>query len=760
MPDQESSRRADLADAILAASASLLIVLDGDGRVVRLNRACERLTGFTTDELRGKSAWPVLLSPEEAEGTQTAFNRVIQGDPPEFHEVRMSTRDGSERRVAWCAEPVLDGGDRVVWVIATGVDVTEHRRIEEELTQFRLGIERSGEIIFLTDREGRIRYVNPAFEQVYGYGREEVLGRTPRILKSGIHGAEVYEKLWSSLLAREVVSGELVNRAKDGRLLTISASANPVLDAEGRITGFLAIQRDITAWKQAEHARTASEERLRTVLEKTPDGVGVVDTEGRILYANPAIGVMLGYTNEELVGRRVSDFQHPDDRSRAAARFGELFRGGPEDPSQYRLIRKDGGLVTAEITSRVIEYEGRPALLSTMRDLTERLELEEQLRQAQKMEAIGQLAGGIAHDFNNLLTVIQVSAELIGDGLDGADPTTNQNLNELQSAVSRGKDLIAKLVAFSRGEELRLEPLDLPGLILDFKPTLRRLVPEHIEIRFSLPGDLPPVLASRGSVEQIIMNLATNAANSMPEGGLLKIAAAPTRMAAADPFSGGKTAPGRFVRLSVSDTGMGMDESTRARVFEPFFTTRRTSGGVGLGMAVVYGLVKQLGGHVQVSSELGRGSAVQVDLPVAAIDALPPIPDVSAEVQRGTETILVAEDEAALRRAAQRSLERLGYRVLLAADGEEALTVFDSNAEDIDLIVTDMVMPRRGGRALYAALRDRGVRVPVLFTSGYSAGEADQLARVDSGPPFIAKPWTLDELARKIREVLDGDSRP
>lgn len=743
--------------AVFDACAALIVILDPEGRVLWFNRSCERLTGYTSAQVEGALVWDALVPPDELATARAEFRDVLTLHLPSEYEGHWVSRYGEERLIAWSQQPVIGADGEVEHVLCTGLDVTDSRRAQEELVQFRLGIERSGEIVFLTDREGRIRYVNPAFEAAYGFDREEVLGRTPRILKSGCHDRAFYERLWSTLLSGETASAEIINQTKDGRLLTIAATTNPVFGDEGRINGFLAIQRNITERKRTERALRESEERLRTVLDKSPDGIGVLDAEGVILYANPAISTILGYPSEELVGSRVDRFQHPDDRARAAARTAELFQGGPEGPAQYRLVRKDGTTVTAEITSRIIEYEGRLALLATMRDLTERLALEAQLRQAQKMEAIGQLAGGIAHDFNNLLTVVQVSSELIGHGMRELPGDVMSNLKELQGAVARGKDLIENLLAFSRREEMRIEPIDLGELIREFEPTLRRLLPEDIQIRIDVSGTLPKVLAGSGSIEQILLNLSTNARHAMPEGGVMTIAAAPAYFETEGPFIADPVVPGEFVRMAVTDEGLGMDESTRARVFEPFYTTRRTAGGTGLGMAVVYGLVKRLGGRVEVESEPGQGSTIEVYLPVADEIALgiEVPPEQGTATLGGSETILLTEDEPALRRAAKRSLERLGYRLLLAADGEEALEIFERDGEMIDLIVSDIVMPRRGGRALYAELRNRGAEVPFLFTSGYAA-EEKETERLDPGLPFLPKPWSLDGLARRIREVLDA----
>jgi PAS domain S-box-containing protein len=746
-----------LAAAVIRDCAALIVVLDPDGRIVRFNRACERTTGYKAEEAIGKRVWDFLLTPEQVEPVKAVFADLSAGRFPNEYENYWRTKTGERRLVAWGNTAVLGAQGRVAYVIGTGIDVTEARRIEEQLAKFELGIERSGEIVFLTDADGHIFYVNPAFERIYGYLKEEVIGQTPRILKSGAHPPEHYREFWANLLAKQTVRAEIINKTKDGRFITVEASANPVLDAMGEIIGFLAIQRDITDRKRTERALQASEERLRTLMENVPEGVAVLAPDGRILYANPAVGKMLGYDSEQLVGSNVAELQHPNDRGRSAARIRLLFESGLESPSQYRLLHKDGTEVVVEVQPRVIEYEGSTALLSTMRDLTERIKLEQQLHQAQKMEAVGQLAGGIAHDFNNLLTVIQANAELAANEVEVADDDQPVPLAEIRAAVTRGKQLVEKLLAFGRGEELRIEPIDLGQLIREFLPTLRRLLPEHIEIRIETQEELPRILASKTAVEQIMMNLATNARNAMAEGGILHIGLRLTQLEMGDWLVPGQKAPGEFVTMSVSDTGTGMSEEVQARLYEPFFTTRRFGEGTGLGMAVVYGLVKQLEGHVDVFSEVGRGTTVEVALPVAAAADPPDVaaPAEAPEMPHGTETILLAEDEPSLRRAAVRSLERLGYVVLSAADGDEALELFEANADAIDLVVTDVVMPKRGGRGLYAALRERGAEVPFLFASGYTAGAVEESARLDPGLPFLSKPWSLSELAQKVREVLD-----
>jgi signal transduction histidine kinase len=436
-----------------------------------------------------------------------------------------------------------------------------------------------------------------------------------------------------------------------------------------------------------------------------------------------------------------------------------LFRESAEYASEYRLIHKDGTHIPVEVSSRVIEYESEPALLATMRDLTERRQLEDRLRQSQKMEAVGQLAGGIAHDFNNLLTVIQTSSELIADSLPARVPELAADVAEVRGAVKRGKSLVEQLLAFSRRGELQFNPVDLGRLALDFKPTLQRLLPDDVEIRIEVTAEECVTHGNPGSLEQIMMNLATNASYAMPSGGVLSLRVHRVRVTMEDSVEHGAVSAGEFVCLTVSDNGVGMDEWTRDKLFEPFFTTRSMGGGTGLGTAVVYGLVKQHGGTVRVDSEVGKGTTVEVYLPVFTEGAEPTEEEVPQELRPekygGSETILVAEDEPALRRAAKRCLERLGYRVLVAADGQEAVQLYRDSAGPVHLVMTDIIMPKMGGRALYETLQSDDGAVKFLFASGYTAGDMQEKDQMEPDFPFIAKPWTIDELAQKVREVLD-----
>jgi signal transduction histidine kinase/CheY-like chemotaxis protein len=388
-----------------------------------------------------------------------------------------------------------------------------------------------------------------------------------------------------------------------------------------------------------------------------------------------------------------------------------------------------------------------------------RYALEAQLRQAQKMEAIGQFTGGIAHDFNNLLTIILSNVELLKSELSTGPAGAPADLAEIEAAARKAAAMVRKLLAFSRTGQLELGPVDLPRLVRDLSVMLHRLLPETIDVGVMADGDVPQVLADPGAVEQILFNLATNARDAMPRGGALRIAVDQRQLDERFRDAMGDGRPGLYACLSVSDTGAGMDPAVLEHMFEPFFTTKPPGIGTGLGMAMVYGLVRQHGGLVDIESEPGRGTTVRVYFPAAArADAAPARPRVSPPPGvGGTETVLLVEDEDGIRRVAQRALERAGYRVLTAADGVEGLKMFGAHSKEIHLVVSDVVMPRCGGPELRDAVRKTGQAVPFLFMSGYAARGAGSTENLDLEAPVLHKPWSVADLLGRVRQVLDAE---
>ena len=501
----------------------------------------------------------------------------------------------------------------------------------------------------------------------------------------------------------------------------------------------LAIER-----RRAEERLQASEHHYRLLFESNPEAMWVHDRETlRILAVNHAALTRYGYTRPEFLALTSLDLGAED--ASAAVRAG--------DPGTAVHRREDGTLFDVEVSADDMEFEGRPARLVLARDVTERRQLEDQLRHSQKMEAVGRLAGGIAHDFNNLLTAILGYCQLLERELDGHPAASD--VVEVRRAAERAAALTQQLLAFSRKQVLQVRPVTLDSVVGEVEQMLRRMIGEDIELVTVLPGHLAPVLADPNQLEQVIINLAINARDAMPHGGRLTIATAAVSPddAAVRPHL--DQAPDRYVRLEVTDTGTGMDAETMAHIFEPFFTTKGVGRGTGLGLAMAYGIVKQLGGSIDVDSRVGEGTSFRIYLPRATEgeQAARPRP---TPVPRGTETVLLVEDEETVRSLAQRVLQSQGYNVLDARAGSEALTVRAGYSGSIDLLLTDVIMPGMSGRELAERLIPKDEKMRVLYMSGYTDDAILRRGIFERGTAYIQKPFTPDALARRVREVLDA----
>jgi len=504
--------------------------------------------------------------------------------------------------------------------------------------------------------------------------------------------------------------------------------------------------------------RSRAEERYRHLFDSNPQPVWVSDRETlAFLAVNDAAIRHYGYSRDEFFAMRLPDLQQPSqgaalsDWIRAA---GDGWRG----TSTWYHSKKDGTAIEVEVAARAFTYAGRPAALIVAADMTARRDLEDRLRQAQKMEAVGQLAGGIAHDLNNVLTAVMAHVDLAVTSLPPGNDL-HEDLTQAQGAARRGATMIRKLLGFSRRERLVLTPLHLEALVAEIVPTVQRMLPK-IEIVTTPAKGLHPVAADAGAVQHMLLNIANNAADAMPEGGSagggrltihLELATPDEKQMAAQEWG----APGHYVVLSVSDNGRGMTPETLARIFEPYFTTKPADRGSGLGMAMVYGLMKQHLGYVLVNSTVGVGTEVRLYFPVSAHAVEATVPEVPPPVRpHERQTILVVEDQEAVRSAATRGLTRFGYAVLGAADGEEGLQVWHDHADTIDLVVSDIIMPRMGGLALYEAVSREREGVRFLLTSGFTGEETLQHTPTTRALPFLPKPWTLHELLAAVRGVL------
>ncbi len=531
-----------------------------------------------------------------------------------------------------------------------------------------------------------------------------------------------------------------------------------------------------TSWRVARGVARAEatvineRNRLESTFQAMQDGVALFDTDGNLVILNQALARINGFAGPEEMKRHLSyyaaTYELSDlDGTRLPVEqwpVSRVMRGETIQNLELHGRRRDTGREWFLSFSGIpIKDEAGTHVLSLVitSDFTTRKRAEDQLRQAQKMEAVGQLTGGIAHDFNNVLTVIIGNAEVMAGALP-ADAKLQEDLSELLAAAQRGATMIQRLLQFSRRGLLSMQPV-LPGdVVSSLSDLLRRLLPETIQIKLAdITGPADTILADTGAVEQMLMNLCTNARDAMPEGGALRIECERTWLDEGYHATHPWVKPGDYVSIAVTDTGTGMDEHTKRKVFEPFFSTKPASKGTGLGMAMVYGLMKEHNGMVHVYSELGQGTTVKLYFPVAARDPTPFVATRAVidpkQVRGGTETILLAEDEAAIRRTTVRALGRKGYSVLVAEDGEEALELYRQNRDRIALVISDLVMPKLGGRQLAEALRQDGSEVPILFTSGYSPESASRGVEFPTGVAFLPKPWTLTDLFVQVRTLRD-----
>jgi two-component system cell cycle sensor histidine kinase/response regulator CckA len=495
-----------------------------------------------------------------------------------------------------------------------------------------------------------------------------------------------------------------------------------------------------------------SEERYRLLFEANPLPMWVYDAETlRFLAVNEAAVRHYGYTHAEFLSMSIADIRPREDVEALLTDMEQ--RGGPGSPTPgtWRHRKRDGTLIDVEITAGKVMFEGRPAALVLSHDVTERLRLEERLAQAEKMEAIGRLAGGVAHDFNNLLTVISGYAEIL---LAKDDTPGREQIAEIAHAAEQAAGLTRSLLAFSRRQVLHPRVLDLNDIVAGMEPMVRRIIGDDVSVGVRVAPELPAVEADRAQLERVILNLAANARDAMPEGGRLTIETANVELDAEYVRSRGEGTAGPNALLAVSDTGVGMSEEVRRHLFEPFFTTKAPGAGTGLGLSTVFGVVKQSGGSIYVYSEEGRGTTFKIYLPAAPagrVENAEAAGDLAAE--RGSETIMIVEDDESVRNLVRLMLESKGYHVLAAAGAEEAERIC---TEGVDLLLTDVVMPDVNGRALAERLSAVAPSMRILFMSGYSDEAVYRHGEISPDASFIEKPFTDRTLARKVREVLDG----
>ncbi len=637
--------------------------------------------------------------------------------------------------------------------------VAAERALRTQEARFRSLIENATDIITILEVDGGISYESPSVTRVLGWAPGELVGK---------HALDYIHPEDAPAVAQEIARtfmtpgalGSAVYRFRhcDGSYRVLHGVGRVLQEADGSVS-LLVNSRDITDRTVAEEARHRSEERLALHVKQTPLGVIEWDPDLRVRSWNPAAAAIFGWSAEEVIGRP-ADFMTPvEGRGQREAAWPPPLAIPGGTRTIRTNVRRDGRTIECEwYSTPLVDSSGQVvAVASFVQDISEKRRMEQHLVQAQRLESIGRLAGGVAHDFNNLLTAIFAHTHMLRAEVPDDAPMRGE-IEGIQAAADRAAALTRQLLAFARRQVVQPRPVALNDLMLGLVQMLRRLVGEHIEFVTSVAPEEGPVLADAGQLEQVVVNLVVNARDAMPEGGRLTLETGTLVLTEPLQRSGETLAPGRYATLSVSDTGHGIPESVREHIYEPFFTTKPAGQGTGLGLATCYGIVRQHGGHLWFESEVGRGTRFTICLPVASAGAIERAPHPNATTTAGRETILLVEDEPAVRSLAERTLRSGGYRVVEAENGQAALQHIRDLGPQIECIVTDLVMPRMGGIALAEQVRALHPGLPILFTSGYASETGATEPVHGHRSAFLPKPFTPADLLAAVRELLDREA--
>jgi len=604
---------------------------------------------------------------------------------------------------------------------------------------------------FAIDKEGRYFMLNAA--ALYHWGN--VIGKKPEEVVSDYPGGKRWLENNRRAFAGETVRGE-VEYLFDGEPHYIHEIVTSIRDDNQQIQGILGINFDMTEQKRAEEALRESMEKYSALVETTDTGFVILDGKGRVVDANPEYVSLTGHERlEEILGKSVTEWTAEYEKEKNEAEVKKCFGQGFVRNLEIDYVDKKGNITPIEINATVVNNKNGPQILTLCRNITEHRKLEEQLRQAQKMEAIGQLAGGVAHDFNNILSAIMGYASISRLKMKDDDELKG-HMEHIIAAAERGANLTHSLLAFSRKQVVELKPRNINDIIYGVQKILSRVIGEDIEFKVNLSIEDLVVEADKGQVEQVLMNLMTNARDAMPHGGALLISTSSMEIDGSHMKSHLVDKTGRYAVISVSDTGVGMGRAIQEHMFEPFFTTKEVGKGTGLGLAMAYGIIKRHNGSINVYSEPGKGTTFNIYLPLVGSKVEDEQKMEVVPIPAGHETIVLAEDDEVVRNVTKATLEAFGYKVIEALDGEDAVRVFAGNKDVVPLIISDMIMPKKSGSEVYEEARKIKPDVKVIFISGYASDVINKGGVLAKGVAFIAKPFKTDTLLRKVREVLDN----
>jgi len=751
----------------------MITIHDRDFTIIRANRAARELLDLPGDGMGKAKCFRYFHGADRPPADCPSCRSIAQAQPvaAESFEPHLN------RYVETRAIPRFNSDNQMVGLIHVVRDITKRKHMEALLENQKLFaenlVQNSAVATFVLDPQHKVVLWNKACEELTGLPAHDVIGtddhwmpfydeKRPTLADIVVDGAyddlsTLYSKYSRSSLVSNGVHAEGWYLNMNGKNRYILFDAAPIYSSEGDLLVVIETLQDVPERKRIEEDLARSESKLRTLINAEQDCVKLIAADGTLLEMNPAGLRMIDADSlEQVAGKSIYPLVLPEYVASVQALTDTVFQGG-SGKLEFEFIGLKG-------THRWVETRAVPlksaagevmALLGVTRDITEHKKLEEQLRHAQKLEAVGTLTGGIAHDFNNILTSIIGYTDLLSMSITENDQTRGF-LDQIFAASRRAANLTQNLLAFSRKQITSPRPVNINESIRTVENMLHRLIGEEIELRTSLSDAELTILADAGQMEQVLMNLAVNARDAMPDGGTLLITTSVAELDHHYIAHNGYGKAGTYVVVTVKDSGSGMDARTKRRIFEPFFTTKEMGKGTGLGLSIVHGIVKQHNGYIDCESEPGKGTTFTIYFPINSARTEQAVPARPAQLRGGTETVLVTDDDEGVRRITRTMLEHLGYTVIIAADGEDAVEVFTDHRDRIDLLILDVIMPKKNGKQVYDEVRKIRPGVKTLFTSGYTADVISSKGMLEEGMHFISKPASLRDLSQKIRDVLDA----
>ncbi|UCD32353.1 MAG: PAS domain S-box protein [Desulfobacterales bacterium] len=742
---------------ILSTTPDLLVFKDTNFVYQAVNPAFCRFLDKPEEDIIGQTDFD-LFPNTEANLYRQDDAKVMASGKPQIQNEEVTGAGGAKQWLEVAKNPVIDETGKSIGVLCSVRDLTEARRSEnalQESADLLESIFRAAPTGIGMVHDRVITQANERLCDILGYSKDELLGQGARILYPSDEdfeyvGQEKYRQI------RDKGTGTVETRwqRKDGKVIDVLLSSTP-LDLNDLSIGVTFTALDISERKQAEKALLESEEKYRNLVENANDAIFVIQ-DGMVKFPNSKLEDVTGYTMEELSAIQFANLIHPEDRDMVLERRKKRLMGeNPPSIYSFRLINKSGEKLWVQINTAFIMWEGTPATINFIRDITEQKRLESQLQQIQRMESLSTLAGGIAHDFNNLLMGIQGRASLMLMDVDSHHHYV-EHLKGIEDSVKSAADLTKQLLGFARGGKYEVKPTDLNEVATKTYKMFGRTKKE-LTIHQKRQDDIWAVEVDQSQIEQVLLNLYVNAWQSMPGEGEIYLETENVLLDAdfVEPYS---LAPGKYVKISVTDTGIGMDKVTQARIFDPFFTTKEMGRGTGLGLASAYGIIKNHNGIINVYSEKGEGTTFNIYLPASEKEVIEDKKLVKY-VLNGSETVLFVDDEDTIIDVGKSMLEKIGYQVLIAKNGREAIEIYNKNMDKIKIVILDMIMPAMGGGETYDTLKEINPDIKVLLSSGYSInGQATEI--IERGcNGFIQKPFNVADLSQKIREILGKKNR-